>query len=295
MAPRGINRPGYSSSPTGVNRPGTSSPKFTSYTPPKKDRPEGTSSAGSGYTPGGDSYTNYSKKDQNLMFEQAGGKDNFLNQVANVEQKYGRSADVQNYLNRARQFQNAQLLGATPSNTGGIERLNFTTPGMPVMRDAQGRQIVSMMRPELTAQAPTTAQFFGDMAGGVSNLLGAAGEFITGGGALGRLLDSVKTKFSEGKDFVQGEFNPGNINQRLNALSPEQQRIYAMYLNQQIPYQRAFELASGQQFDDTPATYYNNSPISTLKLGEGQNSPQGAFPGGFKLTNMAMGGIATLN
>jgi hypothetical protein len=183
--------------PTKVNRPGTSSPAFSGYSKPSS-RPAGTTSPGSGYTPGGDSYKNYSDKDQQIMFNQAGGKDKFLNQVANIEQKYNRSADVQNYLNKAKQYFNAQSLGATPSNTGGIERLNFTTPGMPVMRDAQGRQILSMMRPELTAQAPTTAQFFGDMAGGVSNLLGAAGEFITGGGALGRILDSVKTKFSEG-------------------------------------------------------------------------------------------------
>jgi hypothetical protein len=285
----------------GKNKNYDASKSYRNQTPvyktptPKRPASSGGTSPGSGYTPGGDSYTNYSDKDQRLMFDQAGGKKAFQNQVANIEQKYGRSADVQNYLNRARQFQNAQLLGAKSSNTGGIERLNFTTPGMPVMRDAQGRQILSMMRPELTAQAPTLGQFFGDMAGGVSNLLGAAGEFITGGGTLGRILDATKQKFSEGKDFVQGAFNPGNINQRVNALSPEQQRIYAMYMNQGVPYQQAFQMASGQQFDDTPATYYNNSPISTLKLGEGQNSPQGAFPGGFKLTNMAMGGIATLN
>ena len=246
-APTGINRPGYSSSPTRVNRPGTSSPSFSGYSKPSS-RPAGTTSPGSGYTPGGDSYKNYSDQDQATMFEQAGGKKAFQNQVANIEQKYNRSADVQNYLNKARQYQNAQLLGATASNTGGIERLNFTTPGMPVMRDAQGNQMLSMMRPELTAQAPTTAQFFGDMAGGVSNLLGAAGEFITGGGALGRILDAAKQKFSQGKDFIQGAFNPGDINQRVNALNPEQQRIYAMYMNQGMPYQQAFQMASGQQF-----------------------------------------------
>jgi len=247
-APTGINRPGYSSSPTGVNRPGTSSPSFSGYSAPKRPASSGGTSPGSGYTPGGDSYKNYSDKDQQTMFNQAGGKDKFLNQVANIEQKYNRSADVQNYLNKARQYFNAQSLGATPSNTGGIERLNFTTPGMPVMRDAQGNQILSMMRPELTAQAPTTGQFFGDMAGGVSNLLGAAGEFITGGGALGRILDAAKQKFSQGKDFVQSAFNPGDINQRVNALSPEQQRVYAMYMNQGMPYQQAFQMATGQNF-----------------------------------------------
>ena len=36
-------------------------------------------------------------------------------------------------------------------------------------------------------------------------------------------------------------------------------------------------------FADTPATYYDSDPISVLKLGDGQDSPQGAFPGGFKI------------
>ena len=124
-----------SRTPTNTNRPNIT------YAPTKKDKPQYTS-PGSGYTPGGDSYKNYSDEDQQTIFNQAGGKKAFQNQVANIEQKYGRSADVQNYLNRARQFQNAQLLGARPSNVGGIERLNFTTPGMPVMRDAQGLSLI---------------------------------------------------------------------------------------------------------------------------------------------------------
>jgi hypothetical protein len=101
--------------------------------------------------------------------------------------------------------------------------------------------------PMITANAPTTAQFFGDMAGGLSNLLGAAGEFVMGGGALGNIIDATKQKFSQGKDFVQNITNPGNINQRVANLTPEQRRAYMMYMNQGMPYQRAFELASGGQ------------------------------------------------
>tara|TARA_R100001460_G_scaffold15874_5_gene34903 strand:+ start:1527 stop:2831 length:1305 start_codon:yes stop_codon:yes gene_type:complete len=44
-------------------------------------------------------------------------------------------------------------------------------------------------------------------------------------------------------------------------------------------------LNSTSVFEDTPATYYDSSPISTLALNSGQNAPQGAFPGGFKLKN----------
>ena len=44
-------------------------------------------------------------------------------------------------------------------------------------------------------------------------------------------------------------------------------------------------LNSTSVLEDTPATYYDSSPISTLLLNSGQNVPQGAFPGGFKLKN----------
>jgi hypothetical protein len=36
-------------------------------------------------------------------------------------------------------------------------------------------------------------------------------------------------------------------------------------------------------FADTPATYYDSDPISVVGLNDGQDSPQGAFPGGFKI------------
>ncbi len=43
--------------PTGINRPGTSSSAFSGYSKPSLDQ-----GPGSGYTPGGDTYTNYSQK-----------------------------------------------------------------------------------------------------------------------------------------------------------------------------------------------------------------------------------------
>ena len=211
------------------------------------NRPSGTTGPGSGYTPGGDSYKNYSASDQQIMFDQAGGKKNFQNQVANVEQKYKRSADIQNFLNRSNRYQTGQMLGGKQvMGPDGIMRLQMAGMNTP-MRDALGRQMLSMQAPSMTAQAPTFRQFMGDIGGGISNMLGAGADFIMGGGTLGRVLGGFKDKFTQGKNFVGELTNPGDIRGRVNALSPEQQRVYYQLLPT-MTYQQAFEQASGVPF-----------------------------------------------
>lgn len=143
-------------------------------------------------------------------------------------QSYGRGVDVGKFMKNMDRYEAFQQAGGQP--------FKF-----------EGQTYGNVQMPMMTANAPTTAQFFGDMAGGLSNLLGAAGEFVMGGGALGNIIDATKQKFSQGKDFVQNITNPGDINQRVANLTPEQRRTYFMYLNQNMPYQRAFELASGGQ------------------------------------------------
>jgi hypothetical protein len=118
---------------------------------------------------------------------------------------------------------------------------------MPVMRDALGRQMLSMQAPSVTAQAPTFGQFMGDIGGGISNMMGAGADFIMGGGTLGNILSGLKDKFSQGKNFVGELTNPGDIRGRVNALSPEQQRVYYQLLPT-MTYQQAFEQASGVPF-----------------------------------------------
>ena len=182
MAPTGINRPGYSSSraptgtnrpgysspkaPTGVNRPGTSSPNFSGYSRPS-NRP---TTPGSGYTPGGDSFQNYSQKDQATMFNQFGGKDKFLQQAMATQAKYPRALNYQKFLNDAKRYQAGQILGGREvMGPDGIMRLQMAGADTP-MRDAQGRQILSMMTPQLTAQAPTFGEFMGDVSGAFSSM-----------------------------------------------------------------------------------------------------------------------------
>jgi hypothetical protein len=153
------------------------------------------------YTPGGDSFQNYSQKDQNIMFNQAGGKDKFIQQAGNIEQKYQRPADYQRFLNKAKQYQEGQSAGGKIlKGLDGIMRLQMSGADVP-MKDAQGRTILSMMRPELTAQAPTLGQLVGDMARGTGSMLGGVAEAAMSGklgftGAVKDIWDSVRSNFS---------------------------------------------------------------------------------------------------
>jgi len=118
--------------------------------------------------------------------------------------------------------------------------------GKPLSMD--GTTYLSVSDPLMTANAPTLAQLMGDIGGGIGDMFGAGADFIMGGGTLGKVLGGLKEKFTQGKNFVGDMMNPGNINERVNALTPEQRRVYTMYMSQGMPYQQAFEQASGQAF-----------------------------------------------
>ena len=188
-----------------------------------KNRPAGTTGSGSGYTPGGDSYKNYSQKDQQKMFNQAGGEKAFKENVANIEQKYKRSADTQRFLNRTNLYN------------------QFQNKGDGIVRDAQGRQILSMQSPYMTAQAPTFGQLMGDMGRGVGSIMQGFAEKGTPFMNLAKdLYGGIQNFFaplnpmpaiSTGIENVQSGFNNfmqsgQDFNMRLGALTPEQRRIY---------------------------------------------------------------------
>ncbi len=153
------------------------------------------------YTPGGDSFQNYSQKDQNIMFNQAGGKDKFIQQAGNIEQKYQRPADYQRFLDKSKQYFEGQSAGGKIlEGPDGIMRLQMSGADIP-MKDAQGRTILSMMQPELTAQAPTFGEFFQDMVRGAGDMLGGVAEAAMSGklgftGAVKDIWDSVRSNFS---------------------------------------------------------------------------------------------------
>lgn len=177
------------------------------------------------YTPGGDSYKNYSQQDQQKMFQQAGGEKQFKENVANIEQKYKRSADIQRYLDRTNLFN------------------KFQNRGDGIVKDAQGRTILSMQSPYMTAQAPTFGQLLGDMGRGIGSIFQGIAEKGTplmqlGKGVLGGI-----------QNFFSNTFNPGNISGQLKAAGPQAQQQYAMLMQQPgMTYQKAFEMATGNPF-----------------------------------------------
>ena len=71
---------------------------------------------------------------------------------------------------------------------------------------------------------------------------GAEGR-VGGMNLLRNLSDKVKSMHSIGELT-----NPGNIRARLDAAWPEAKRIYALKLSQGLPFQQAFEEATGQKF-----------------------------------------------
>lgn len=167
-----------------------------------------------------------------------GYKPSELMDMVTKAQGYNRGIDIDKFktdLNRFQGFQEAD---------GGIFKFDDPQDDGSTL----SQQYLSVSRPELSANAPTLAQLMGDIGGGIGDMMGAGADFIMGGGTMGRVLGGLKDKFAQGKNFVGDMMNPGNINERVNALSPEQRRIYTMYMSQGMPYQQAFEQASGQAF-----------------------------------------------
>ncbi len=152
-----------------------------------------------------------------------------LNDQIAKAQSYGRGIDLTQFKSNLDKFEGFQNANGEPFNFEGTQYLNVSDP-------------------MITANAPTLAQLMGDIGGGIGDMMGAGADFIMGGGTMGRVLGGLKDKFAQGKNFVGDMMNPGNINERVNALSPEQRRIYTMYMSQGMPYQQAFEQASGQAF-----------------------------------------------
>ena len=201
------------------------------------------STPGGGYTPGGDSFKNYSVEDQQKMFQQAGGKDKFIDQVAEIEQKYKRSADIQRFLDRTNLFN------------------KFQNRGDGIVKDAQGRTILSMQSPYLTAQSPTLGQLFGDMTRAAGSMIGG---FAEKGGPIMNfakdLVGGIQNFFSPlnpvpavktGVENLQSGFNDfmqsgQNFNMLLMALPPEQRRIYDLEIMKPgVTREQAYRTAKG--------------------------------------------------
>ena len=86
--------------------------------------------------------------------------------IGEVGSKYRRPADIESYASKMDTINKAFDAGAkTFTGPDGIDRINLSGTGL---KDDQGRTILSMMNPELTATAPTLSQLGGDISRGVT-------------------------------------------------------------------------------------------------------------------------------
>jgi hypothetical protein len=82
--------------------------------------------------------------------------------IGEVGSKYRRPADIESYADKMQKLNQALDAGAKFfTGPDGIERVNLANTGI---KDEQGRTVLSMMSPELTATAPTMGQLGGDIA-----------------------------------------------------------------------------------------------------------------------------------
>ena len=150
------------------------------------------------------------------MFQQAGGEKQFKENVANIEQKYKRSADIQRYLDRTNLFN------------------QFQNRGDGIVKDAQGRTILSMRSPYMTAQAPTFGQLLGDMGRGIGSIFQGIAEKGTplmqlGKGIIGGIENFFTPKIQGAMGAVDNFMQSGqNFNTLLMGLPPYQRRVYDM-------------------------------------------------------------------
>ena len=177
---------------------------------PSANRPISPSTAGSGYQAGADStrgeISNYSPKDQQKMYDFAGGKDKFQEQVSGIMQKYPRGTDIDKYLDRINLYNKGILSGGNQyEDATGLERLNLVNKNL---KDATGATILSLTRPELTAVPPTLGEFIQDIARGGGDLLGAVAENAMKGGVYGKLLNYAQDKLEGGKQKLNRFVNP---------------------------------------------------------------------------------------
>lgn len=182
-----------------------------------------------------------------------GVKDASFSDLAKLEKqtqvKYDRGADLDKYINKLDLYNKGIMAGATPDLETG--RLNFVNRGV---KDDQGRTILSMNQPYITAMPPTGKQLMGDIGrslfSGYNTLSydpNAVGTPSTTGGTISRvpgLVPNLINKAMEGKvgiiggvrglwDKVRGFFNPSQTPQGIETqfprVSPEDRGYFGGY------------------------------------------------------------------
>lgn len=256
MAPTGINRPGFPSSkaPTGINRPGFPSPKLPTNInrPGRDDNDDGPNivmkpkpNVPTFRQPPGQSVfapttSSYARKQ---YYDRLGGGVAPLADIRNITERFQRAADIPLFQQRQKDYN--QFMQAT----GGTGNISGQVPVI------DGKYVLSMQEPTLTARPPT----FGE----------AGQDFMRGAGAFVNALAEKGTPMMNlAKDLIGGvqNFFTGSQGPGTTAQGPQNLGLTPGQLN-----------------------LYNNL------VGNGMNPAMALEQAKRYTNNFAMGGIATLN
>ena len=208
----------------------------------------GTGSAATGFAnPGGMPGSNKSQQflgDNYNRFLALGYTPSEIDAQLDRALSFGRGIDVDKIENQLDKFEQFNASGFNESGvaplledfdpfTGETTSKNFLSVSRPEIYANPGEGLGSLLESLILRPIADTAAAIGNK---VSS--GELKPFIMSA------ADAIGDRLFSGDNAV---FNPSNLSERLKAAGPEAQRKYAMLLQQQVPYQMAFEQATGQK------------------------------------------------
>jgi len=237
--PTGTNRPGYSSkpsSPTGTNRPGFSAP-----------RPSFLSGLGS--------------DNSELPAKRRATRDRFFDGDTSIskdrlDNRYTQFAENEKFkqglIDSDRVLKDARGNPVLNANTGepvflGSTPVFDTNTASPTFGQYVSKTVADKANELAFKYGPTPSEVLSDMGKGIGSMAqGFAEKGTPVMGLLTGLFDKVKSMVP--KEGTPSFFNPGDITGLVNALPDAQKRIYYDLLGSGVPYQKAYEQASGLPF-----------------------------------------------
>ena len=147
-----------------------------------------------------------------------------IDMVTNA-QRFGRGIDVDKFAEDLDRF----------------EKFEEGGPGTKI----DGQTFFNVQQPTLSANPPEGVMgLLGAMFGPFGDMAASGLEFLGSGGVTGQVVDAIKQKIGEGKDFLSNLNQPGTLGFRVRALTPEQRRFYDnLTINQGVSPFEAIEQA----------------------------------------------------
>jgi hypothetical protein len=155
-------------------------------------------------------------------------------------------SDIDKQLDNALAFGRGIDVGKIEDQLDRFEQFNasnFNETGIAPMIGDQ--QFLSVSKPRIVANEPEGVMgLLGAMFSPFGELAASGLEFLGSGGVGGRVLDAIKQKVGEGKDFLSNLNQPGTLGFRVRALTQAQRRFYDdLTMNQGVSPFQAIEQA----------------------------------------------------